>query len=84
MRLKHDGEELSAGEVGVGLGTRGPGCPHSAGHSPVQCMLASGRLPGSGDTVLVGVGLFLVTCVGEDVVRDDRGWVVVATIQTCP
>ena len=29
---------------GWGHGTRGPGCPHGAGHSPGQCMLVPGWL----------------------------------------
>lgn len=69
---------------GWGHGARGPGCPYSLGHSPGQCILAPGGLPGSGDTVLVGVGLTsLVTCVGEDGVQEDGGWVV-TTIQVSP
>lgn len=45
------------GQEGVGTWSQGPGCPHSLGHSPGQCILAPGWLPGSGNTVLVGVGL---------------------------
>lgn len=36
-------------------------------------------------TLLVGVGLTsLVTCVGENVVQEDGGWVEFATVQICP
>lgn len=36
-------------------------------------------------TLLVGVGLTsLVTCVGENVVQEDGGWVEFASVQICP
>lgn len=47
--------------------------------------LAPGWLPGSGDTVMAGVGLAsLLTYMGEGMVREDGRWVAFAVIHVRP